>query len=153
MLHGCSPRVRTFADFVASEIARSRAGVRRSHHPPLNVRAKELPSSHPAPPVKRRLRFNLASRTKISEPALRRAKPELRFRHKLVTLPRRTHTDTVNFRPVSDWAGIDRRSAFGAEGLLPLGPVLTRLDVDLRFAREKPEGIFASEGNRAKCGA
>jgi hypothetical protein len=59
MLHGCSPRVRAFADFVASEIARSRAGVRRSHHTPLNVRAKELPSSHPAPLVKRRLRFNL----------------------------------------------------------------------------------------------
>src|SRR5262245_12555925 len=59
MLHGCSPRVRAFADFVASEIARSRAGVRRSHHTPLNVRAKELHSSHPAPLVKRRLRFNL----------------------------------------------------------------------------------------------
>jgi len=28
MLHGCSPRVRAFADFVASEIAGSRAGVR-----------------------------------------------------------------------------------------------------------------------------
>src|SRR5262245_18302901 len=52
MLHGCSPRVRAFADFVASEIAHSRAGVRRSHHTPLNVRAKELPSSHPAPLVK-----------------------------------------------------------------------------------------------------
>jgi hypothetical protein len=28
MLHGCCPRVRAFADFVASEIVRSRAGVR-----------------------------------------------------------------------------------------------------------------------------
>ena len=35
---------------------------------------------------------------------------------------------------------------------MPFGPAFACLDVDLQFAREKLEGIFAGEGDRAKCG-
>jgi hypothetical protein len=62
------------------------------------------------------------------------ANPDLHSRHKLGTLPRSAPANDMNLRACANRGGIDRCSAFGTKGVLPLVPAFTCLDVDLGSA-------------------
>src|SRR5262249_17929872 len=97
-----------------------------------------------------RLLILLLQRRQNTEPSLRRAEPELVTWDQLITLANAADPQGHDFRACADRRRIDRRSAVGTERLFPLVAALGSLHIDLRCARQEPEGPCHGWYNGAK---